>query len=63
MIDETMELVLTLSDKYKTVVYLYYYEGYNTEEIARILKKPSSTVRNHLIEARQLLKERLGEIG
>lgn len=61
-IDETMEAIQNLPDKYKTVVYLFYYEGYNSEEIATILKKPSSTVRNHLREARGILKERLGEI-
>lgn len=61
-IDETMEAIRNLPDKYKTVVYLFYYEGYNSEEIATILKKPSSTVRNHLREARGILKERLGEV-
>ena len=61
-IDETMEAIQNLPDKYKTVVYLFYYEGYNSEEIATMLKKPSSTVRNHLREARGILKERLGEI-
>ena len=48
---------MDLPEKYKTVVYLYYYEGYNSEEIAKILKKSSSTVRNHLVEARKKLKE------
>ncbi|MBR5683418.1 MAG: RNA polymerase sigma factor [Ruminococcus sp.] len=59
--DEVLEAVMELPDKYKTVIYLYYYEGYNSAEIAEILKKPGSTVRNHLHEARGLLKERLGE--
>lgn len=61
-LDETMEVILRLPEKYKTVIYLYYYEGYNCEEIAMMLKKPSSTVRNHLAEARRILKERLGDI-
>lgn len=61
-IDETMEAIRNLPDKYKTVVYLFYYEGYKSEEIAKILKKPSSTIRNHLREARSILRERLGEI-
>lgn len=59
--NEVMRAVLDLPDKYKTVVYLYYYEGYRSAEIAGILKKPDSTVRNYLHEARKLLKERLGE--
>ena len=49
-----------LPDKYKTVVYLYYYEGYNSVDISNILKKPQSTIRNYLHEARDILKERLG---
>ena len=58
--DETLGVVLSLPDKYKTVVYLYYYEGYDSAQIARILEKPQSTIRNHLREARGLLREKLG---
>ncbi len=53
--------ILALPAKYKEVIYLYYYEGFNTAEIADILKRPGSTVRNYLSEARKLLKERLGD--
>ena len=60
-IDTTFEVVMGLPDKYKTVVYLYYYEGYTTPEISNILKKPQSTIRNYLHEARAVLKERLGD--
>ena len=59
--DDVFQAVMQLPDKYKTVIYLYYYEGYDSVEIAKILKKPKSTIRNHLHEARNLLKERLGE--
>ncbi len=59
--DDVFQAVMELPDKYKTVIYLYYYEGYDSAEIAGVLKKPKSTVRNHLHEARNLLKERLGE--
>ena len=57
--DEVLEAVLSLPDKYKSVVWLYYYDGYKTGEIAKILKKPPSTVRNLLSDARALLKKRL----
>lgn len=60
-VDETMEVIKTIPSKYKIVVYLYYYEGYNSKEISKILKKPSSTIRNHLTEAREILRERLGD--
>ena len=59
--DEVIQTVLELPDRYKTAVYLYYYEGYNGAEIARLLKKPQSTIRNYLHEARIILRERLGD--
>lgn len=59
-IDETFTIVMNLPNKYKTVVYLYYYEGYTSVEIAEILDKPGSTIRNHLHEARKILKKKLG---
>jgi len=59
-IDDTFEVVMRLPDKYKTVVYLYYYEGYTTPEISNIIQKPQSTIRNYLYEARGILKEQLG---
>jgi len=55
-----LQAVLALPGKYKTVVVLYYYEGYNSAEIARLLRKPGATVRGHLHEARKLLKLQLG---
>lgn len=55
-VDEMMELVLQLPEKYKTAVYLYYYEGYDSKEIARLLHKPDSTIRTYLQKARKLLK-------
>ena len=53
---ETYNLVMALPERYKAVIYLHYYEGYKTEEIGRILKKPQSTVLSQLREARKLLK-------
>jgi RNA polymerase sigma-70 factor (ECF subfamily) len=58
---EVLEAVLALPEKYKSVVFMYYYEGYDSAEIAAMLKKPKSTIRNHLHEARKLLRERLGD--
>lgn len=59
-IDETLEAVMALPDKYKSTIYLYYYEGYDSMEIAAMLKKPPSTVRNYLHKGRNLLREKLG---
>lgn len=60
LIDETLAAVLRLPDKYKDVLYLHYYMDYKTDEIAALLKKPPSTVRNHLREAREVLRRQLG---
>lgn len=59
-IDEVIGAVMALPDKYKTTVYLYYYEGYDSIEISKALNKPQSTIRNHLHEARKLLRDKLG---
>ena len=59
-VDEVIEAVLRLPDKYKDVVYLHYYEGYKTDEIARMTGVPPSTVRNRLRDARELLRKVLG---
>jgi RNA polymerase sigma factor, sigma-70 family len=59
--DFILDEVMRLPEKYKTAVYLYYYEGYSGAEIAGVLKKPQSTVRNWLHEARGILRERLGD--
>lgn len=59
--DDVFQAVMALPTKYKAVVYLYYYEGYTSVEIAGILKKPQSTVRNYLHDARAILRERLGD--
>ena len=45
---EILDAVLSLSNDQKCVVYLYYYEGYTTEEIAVYLKCPQATVRSRL---------------
>lgn len=58
--DEMLEVVKKLPTKYKDVIYLHYYMDYKTDEIAAMLHKPPSTVRNHLAEARALLKKQLG---
>lgn len=58
--DETLEALLKLPEKYKTVIYLYYYMGYSTEEIAQILKQKHTTVRSLLSRGRERLKDSLG---
>ena len=56
---EILETVMSLDGKYSLPVYLYYYEGYSTGEIAKMLDTKPSTVQTRLAKARQLLKMEL----
>jgi len=62
-IDETLEKVMALPSKYKTAIYMYYYEGYTTVEISKMLNIKEATIRSHLHTGRKLLKiEMEGEL-
>jgi RNA polymerase sigma-70 factor (ECF subfamily) len=56
-----IEYVKRLKPKYRTVIYLYYYERYPANEIAKIMKLPPSTVSTQLQRAREQLKSILLE--
>lgn len=56
---EVVSFVLKLSRKYRMVIYLYYYEGYKTAEIAELLNLKENTVRTQLKRAKKLLKEKI----
>lgn len=60
---EVLEAVLSLPQKYKTVIYLHYYEGYTAPEIGKILGKKVNTVYTLLTRARNMLKDKLGGDG
>ncbi len=61
--DQTLECLMNLPLKYKNVLYLHYYAGYKTSEIAIILKMNESTVRSDLLRGRKLLGEMIKEEG
>ena len=54
-----LEAVRLLPEKERTVVHLFYYEGYSTEEIAGLTGQRPGTVRSHLSRARVRLRELL----
>lgn len=60
--DEALDAVLALPEDYKLPVYLYYYEGYPTADIARMLDVAPATVRSRLNRARKKLKLTLGGV-
>ncbi|MBR3133479.1 MAG: sigma-70 family RNA polymerase sigma factor [Clostridia bacterium] len=56
---EVYYLVQSLPRDYRTVIYLYYYEGYKVNEIADLIGKKENTVKTWLARARESLKEKL----
>lgn len=59
-ISDVMQAILKLPDHYRNVIYLYYYEGYQVNEIARILHKKQNTIHTWLKRAKAQLKVILG---
>lgn len=54
--------VMTLPEKYRTVLDLFYYEEFSVREIAEVLGIKESLVTTRLSRARARLKERLTEV-
>ena len=57
---EVLTKLLKLPEKYKTVLYLYYFEEYSIKEISNLLKRKESTIQTQLSRGRDLLKIDLG---
>ena len=55
--------VQRLPIKYREAVYLYYYEGYNAEEIAAMVGAKPAAVRQRLARAREKLRKELEGSG
>lgn len=53
--------VMKLPEKYRIVIYLFYFEGYKISEISSMLELNESTIKSQLVKARELLKELLKE--
>lgn len=51
-----LEAVLSLPPKERAAVHLYYYEGYQTTEIAAITGEAEGTIRSRLSRARAKLR-------
>ena len=59
---EIFREVMSLPEKYRLVIHLYYYEDYSVAEIGRILALTESNVKVRLSRGRQLLKKALQEV-
>lgn len=55
------EAVKALPKKYRGVIHLFYHEGYQTTQIAKILDMKETTVRSNLARGREKLKTVLKE--
>lgn len=51
--------VMSLPEKYRSVIYLYYYENFTAEEIGEMFKTNSSTIRSRLKRGREKLRQQL----
>ena len=58
---EVYKYVLDLPKKYRTVIHLFYYEGFKTQEIADILAVKEGTIRSQLSRARDILRDSMKE--
>ena len=58
-----LSAVQRLPVKYREAVYLYYYEGYNAEEIAAMVGAKPAAVRQRLARAREKLRKELEGSG
>lgn len=58
---EEVEEIFSLSAKDRTVIHLFYYEGFSTGEIARITGEAEGTVRSRLSRARSRLRALMNE--
>lgn len=57
--DELWELILTLDEKYRSVIILYFYEQMKIREISEILHISQGTVKSRMARARAMLKKLL----
>ena len=55
--NQVMEAVLSLPEKYRTPIHLYYYDGYSINEIASIINKKPATVGTLLARGRKRLRD------
>ena len=60
--NEIWQALQSLSEKYRVVLYLYYYEGYPLKELSILLGRGISTLQTRLATGRKLLKEGLSDM-
>lgn len=60
---EWVYLLTTLDEKYRTILLLYYLEGFNIKEISTILDMNENTVKSHLKRGREKIAKQQNLLG
>ncbi|MDR0597107.1 MAG: sigma-70 family RNA polymerase sigma factor [Treponema sp.] len=60
MVDKCQRIIQSLKERDKRLIFLKYYEGLNSREIALVEGIPASTVRQRLMVVKSHIKERMG---
>ena len=60
---DVLDAVMDLPEKYRTAIYLFYYEGYSAREIADMTGRSETAVNAHLSRGRKQLRTMLGGGG
>ena len=58
---DLLKAVLSLEDRYRVVVQLYYYQDFSIREISRLLQMKEGTVKTNLSRGREQLRQILGD--
>lgn len=53
---DVYQAVMSLPEKYRIVIHLYYYEDYSVKEISKLISKKETTVQTQLMRARSKLR-------
>lgn len=61
--DNVLPLLMTLKPKFRTVLYMYYYEEYSVREICGLLGESKTAITTRLMRGRRQLKELLIKEG
>ncbi len=55
--NDLLEIIMQLPKKYRTIIFLYYYENYKIREISEILNISETNIQTILSRTRKKLKE------
>lgn len=58
---ELLETLQRIPEKYREILYLYYYEAFSIGEIAEMLSLKVNTVKSRLLRGRKKMAERMGK--